>query len=157
MSVCDSGLWNDYLLPKFSSRSAQLIIGAAGHADHRLDQIDQHTITRNFIGSLLLAVVWSTCVGPTLGGPIALASQGKDLIWDSLIMASFALVVVSFILTTRYSDHNLIQPTAARCRYCPDWRRPYSAQCLCLLGLPLILTSTIHSKLGCLMHCLIGQ
>ena len=105
MSVCDSGLWNDYLLPKFSSRSAQLIIGAAGHADHRLDQIDQHTITGHFIGSLLLAVVWSTCVEPTLGGAIALALLGKYLIWASLItasliMASFALGVATVILTT---------------------------------------------------------
>lgn len=44
------------LLPKFSSGFAQLITGAAGHADNRLDQIDRHTIANHFTGGLLLGV-----------------------------------------------------------------------------------------------------
>ena len=87
------------LLPKFSSGFAQLITGAAGHADNRLDQIDRHAIAGQIIGGLLLGVVWSPCIGPILGGAIASASQGKDLIWASLIMAIFALRVATVILT----------------------------------------------------------
>ena len=96
------------LLPKFSSGFAQLITGAAGHADNRLDQIDRHTIAGQFIGDLLLGVVWSPCIGPTPVGAIALASQGKDPIWASLIMNSFALGVATVILTTGYGARNLI-------------------------------------------------
>ena len=96
------------LLPKFSSGFAQLITGAAGHADNRLDQIDRHTIAGQFIRDLLLGVVWSPCIGPTPVGAIALASQGKDLIWASLIMNSFALGVATVILTTGYGARNLI-------------------------------------------------
>ena len=96
------------LLPKFSSGFAQLITGAAGHANNRLDQIDWHAIAGQIIGGLLLGGVWSQCVGPTLGGAIASASQGKDLIWASLIMAIFALGVATVILTTGYGARNLI-------------------------------------------------
>ena len=96
------------LLPKFASGFAQLITGAAGHADNKLDQIDRHAIAGQIIGGLLLGVVWSPCIGPILGGAIASASQGKDRIWASLIMAIFALGVATVILTTGYGARNLI-------------------------------------------------
>ena len=40
---------------------------------------------------LLLGVVWSPCVGPTLGGAVALASQGQQLTQIATIMALFGL------------------------------------------------------------------
>ena len=40
---------------------------------------------------LVLGLVWSPCVGPTLGGAIALASQGRNLIQIMLLMSLFGL------------------------------------------------------------------
>lgn len=40
---------------------------------------------------LLLGVVWSPCVGPTLGAAITLASQGESLPQVGLVMAAFGL------------------------------------------------------------------
>lgn len=40
---------------------------------------------------ILLGVVWSPCVGPTLGATITLASQGQDLGHVALMMALFGL------------------------------------------------------------------
>ena len=40
---------------------------------------------------LLLGIVWSPCVGPTLGAAIALASQGQQLAEVTLVMALFSL------------------------------------------------------------------
>jgi cytochrome c-type biogenesis protein len=40
---------------------------------------------------MLLGVVWSPCVGPTLGATITLASQGQDLVHASLMMALFGV------------------------------------------------------------------
>jgi cytochrome c-type biogenesis protein len=40
---------------------------------------------------LLLGLVWSPCVGPTLGAASLLASQGKDLGMVALAMAAFGL------------------------------------------------------------------
>ncbi|MBU0498455.1 MAG: cytochrome c biogenesis CcdA family protein [Gammaproteobacteria bacterium] len=44
-----------------------------------------------FILGLLLGIVWSPCVGPTLGAAVTLASQGQDLPQVVLLMALFGL------------------------------------------------------------------
>lgn len=47
-------------------------------------------VSQLFIG-LLLGVVWSPCVGPTLGAATTLAAQGRDLSRIALVMAMFGL------------------------------------------------------------------
>jgi cytochrome c biogenesis protein CcdA len=42
-----------------------------------------------FVLGLLLGIVWSPCVGPTLGAAVTLASQGQSLAQVSLLMALF--------------------------------------------------------------------
>ena len=44
-----------------------------------------------FALGLLLGIVWSPCVGPTLGAATTLASQGRNLAQISLLMAVFGL------------------------------------------------------------------
>lgn len=44
-----------------------------------------------FALGLLLGVVWTPCVGPTLGAATALATQGRDLVQISLLMAVFGI------------------------------------------------------------------
>lgn len=46
-------------------------------------------IVGQFLLGLLLGVVWSPCVGPTLGAAIALASQGEQFAQTALVMALF--------------------------------------------------------------------
>jgi cytochrome c-type biogenesis protein len=44
-----------------------------------------------FVLGLLLGIVWSPCVGPTLGAATTLASQGRNLAQISLLMAVFGV------------------------------------------------------------------
>lgn len=44
-----------------------------------------------FILGLLLGIVWTPCVGPTLGTAVTLASQGEQLAQVTLVMALFGL------------------------------------------------------------------
>jgi cytochrome c-type biogenesis protein len=44
-----------------------------------------------FTLGLLLGVIWSPCVGPTLGAATTLASQGRDLAHISLLMGVFGV------------------------------------------------------------------
>lgn len=44
-----------------------------------------------FLMGLVLGVMWSPCVGPTLGAAATLASQGTDLVRVSLLMVVFGL------------------------------------------------------------------
>lgn len=48
-------------------------------------------IPGQFLVGLLLGLVWSPCIGPTLGAAITLASQGRDIGQAALMMALFGL------------------------------------------------------------------
>lgn len=90
------------LVPRLSLAFSTATAGIAASADGRLDQIDRSTARGQFLGGLLLGAVWSPCVGPTLGGAIALASQGEDLWRAAGIMAFFAAGVSTLILGLAY-------------------------------------------------------
>ena len=46
---------------------------------------------RQFVIGLGLGIIWSPCVGSTLGAATTLASQGRDLTQIALLMMIFAL------------------------------------------------------------------
>ncbi|WP_395701792.1 cytochrome c biogenesis CcdA family protein [Aquabacterium sp.] len=63
-----------------------------GDAGQRwLARLDPQGLRGQFIVGLMLGVVWSPCVGPTLGAAIVLASQGTQLAQAALVMALFGL------------------------------------------------------------------
>ena len=64
-------------------------IGSAGNG--LLDRWHLDGLAGQFAIGLLLGVVWSPCVGPTLGAAIMLASQGSQLPQIALLMSLFGL------------------------------------------------------------------
>ena len=86
------------LVPAFGQRFELATAGFASGADSRMHGLDLSGFKGQFLGGLLLGAVWSPCIGPTLGGAIALASQGTNLIWAASIMIAFALGVSTLIL-----------------------------------------------------------
>lgn len=60
-------------------------------------------LSGQFVVGLVLGMIWSPCVGPTLGATIVLASQGKHLANSALIMALFSfgaalpIVILAYI------------------------------------------------------------
>ncbi len=56
-----------------------------------LSRISTDGLLGQFILGLLLGIVWSPCVGPTLGATITLASQGQNLAHATLVMALFGI------------------------------------------------------------------
>ena len=86
------------LVPMLSSRFEMATAGMAGSADAQMNQIDNPGLKGQFIGGLLLGAVWSPCIGPTLGGAIALASQGESFGYVTVIMSFFALGVSTIII-----------------------------------------------------------
>ena len=86
------------LVPAFSRRFEMATAGVAGGADARINDLDSGNLQGQFLGGLLLGAVWSPCIGPTLGGAIALASQSENLGYVTLIMSFFALGVSTIIL-----------------------------------------------------------
>lgn len=86
------------LVPAFSRRFEAATQGVAGAANKQMLGLDLAGNSGQFLGGILLGAVWSPCIGPTLGGAIALASQGESLLWATLIMLFFAFGVSTLIL-----------------------------------------------------------
>lgn len=69
---------------RFSAR-----VGSGGQ--HALGAIKGEGLKSQFLIGLLLGLVWSPCVGPTLGAATTLAAQGRDLAQIALLMLLFGL------------------------------------------------------------------
>jgi cytochrome c biogenesis protein CcdA len=65
--------------------------GLSSSGQSLLSRISTDGLFGQFILGLLLGVVWSPCVGPTLGATITLASQGQNLAHATLVMALFGI------------------------------------------------------------------
>lgn len=64
-------------------------LGAAG--DGFISRLNLDGLAGQFVIGMVLGVVWSPCVGPTLGAATTLASQGQNLAQISLLMVVFGL------------------------------------------------------------------
>lgn len=70
---------------------AAAVSGLSGAGQGLLARVRVDGRGGQFLLGLLLGVVWSPCVGPTLGAAVTLASQGRSLAQVALLMALFGL------------------------------------------------------------------
>lgn len=68
---------------------AQSISGVGGFGNSLLSKMTINGLTGQFVIGLLLGLIWSPCVGPTLGAAITLASQGTHISSIALMMGVF--------------------------------------------------------------------
>lgn len=84
-----------FALVLLSSRLQERFAGAAsglsGAGNNLLAKVSLDGLSGQFVLGLLLGVVWSPCVGPTLGAAITLASQGQDIGRVSVVMLLFGI------------------------------------------------------------------
>lgn len=79
------------LSKKLQERFAVATSGASGAGSKILSTLNIGGLRGQFLVGLLLGLIWSPCVGPTLGAAITLASQGRDLPQIVAMMAVFGL------------------------------------------------------------------
>jgi cytochrome c biogenesis protein CcdA len=79
------------LSPKLQERFATATSGLSSAGDGLLAKFKVDGLAGQFVVGLVLGVIWSPCVGPTLGAATTLASQGRDLAQIALLMMIFAL------------------------------------------------------------------
>ena len=72
-------------------RFALATSGLSDAGNSMLARLRLDDLRGQFVIGLVLGLVWSPCVGPTLGSAIALASQGTDLAAIALLMLVFGL------------------------------------------------------------------
>lgn len=100
------------IVPAFSRRFELATAGPASDAGSQMMHIDTSSNRGQFLGGALLGMVWSPCIGPTLGGAIALASQGQSLVYVTLIMMFFALGVSTLIIALGLGARETIRARA---------------------------------------------
>jgi cytochrome c biogenesis protein CcdA len=72
-------------------RFAAASSGLSGLGNAWLARVNGDGLGGQFFIGLLLGIVWSPCIGPTLGAAITLASRGQHLAEATLVMAIFSL------------------------------------------------------------------
>lgn len=112
------------VVPQFAHRFEMATAGVAAGADARMNDIDAGSTKGQFFGGLLLGTVWSPCIGPTLGGAIALASQGENLFFVTLIMMAFAAGVSTLIIGLGLGAREAIRSRANALRGLAERSKP---------------------------------
>ncbi len=126
------------LVPRFSEGFATATAGFSARADASFDEVDQSSPFGQLAGGVLLGAVWSPCIGPTLGGAIALASQGESLGWVTAIMVFFALGVSTIIIALAYGARSVIQRRQAAMRAIAGKARPIMGAVFVATGLAIL-------------------
>ncbi|MBV2358849.1 cytochrome c biogenesis CcdA family protein [Thalassococcus sp. CAU 1522] len=127
------------LLPQAGAVLAAATAGLSARADGGLDRVDRSGLGGQFLGGLLLGAVWSPCIGPTLGGAIALASQGENLARATGIMVFFALGVSTLVLGLAHGTRGAIGRHNAALRRAALHLRPVLGAAFVLVGVALLL------------------
>lgn len=126
------------LVPALGRKFEMATTGMASGADIKLHGMDLSGFKGQFLGGLLLGAVWSPCIGPTLGGAIALASQGQNLGWAALIMIFFALGVSTLILGLGFGAAGAIRSRANSLRALAEKSKPLMGLIFILVGLMIL-------------------
>ena len=79
------------LVPALQTRFATATAGLGASGDGVLSRVSGAGWTGQFAVGLVLGLVWSPCVGPTLGAATTLAAQGSHLGQIALLMLLFGL------------------------------------------------------------------
>lgn len=140
------------LVPRFGAVFATAAGGLSSGANVRLDANDPTGLRGQFFTGALLGAVWSPCVGPTLGGAIALASQGEGLVHAAAIMVAFALGISMVMLALAYGTREAIMRRQASLRRLADKARPIAGGVLVAVGLMILFGVQYHIEGWILDH-----
>ena len=125
------------LVPAFGAGFATATAGVSARADGGITRLDQSGPLGMTLGGVLLGAVWSPCIGPTLGGAIALAASGEGLVQAALIMIAFALGVSTVMLALAYGARGALQRRQSWMRAIATRAKPVLGVTFVLVGLSL--------------------
>ncbi len=126
------------LTPALSSRFELATAGLSARADTSLSQSSASGLQGQFLGGLLLGAVWSPCIGPTLGGAIALASQGESMLRATAIMVAFALGVSTLIIALGWGTATAIRGRTQSLRGLAERSKPILGALFIAVGLMIL-------------------
>lgn len=95
-------------IPKIQQLAERAAGPLANWAAERQARLERFGLAGQAAIGVLLGLVWSPCVGPTLGAATLLAAQGKDLGDVAVVMAAFALGIATILLLLGFATRTLM-------------------------------------------------
>ena len=96
------------LVPRLQERLTLLFSPLANWASRRQAGLDRFGLAGQAMVGVLLGLVWSPCVGPTLGAATVLAAQGQNLAQVALVVAAFGCGIASVLLILAYATRTML-------------------------------------------------
>ena len=123
------------LSPQTQTLFARAAAPLADRAGARLDRLNDSGGAGQLAVGVLLGVVWSPCVGPTLGGAIGLAASGEGLFHAGITMLAFGAGISTLLVALAYGSRELLVARRRRLAAWIPWAKPMMGGALLLVGL----------------------
>ncbi|MFM9852196.1 MAG: cytochrome c biogenesis CcdA family protein [Sphingomonadaceae bacterium] len=95
-------------IPAAQDWLARVATPLANWAQARQSGMDQYGLAGQAMIGALLGLVWSPCVGPTLGAATVLAAQGQNLGQVALTMLAFGLGIATLLVLIAFATRSLL-------------------------------------------------
>jgi cytochrome c-type biogenesis protein len=141
------------LFPHLSSVTTltQLATPLANWANARQVKMEGYGLAGQAGIGVLLGLVWSPCVGPTLGVATVLAAQGENLPQVALVMAAFGLGIATILLILATATRGFLMRWRGNMMSAGSGGKRVLGGVLVVIGL-LILTGIDHQIEGVLVY-----
>ena len=138
------------LVPRLQDGLTRLVMPLASWASRRQAGLDRFGLAGQAMVGVLLGLVWSPCVGPTLGAATVLAAQGQDLAQVALVMAAFGFGIASVLLVLAFATRSLLTRWRGAMMHAGHRGKRVLGAILLIVGL-MILTGADHLIEGVLV------
>ena len=141
------------LVPRAQAVLARVASPLASRANAGIDRVQGAGAGGQLAVGVLLGAVWSPCVGPTLGGAIALAASGDNLGQAGITMLAFGIGVSSVLMALAYGSREILNARRERLMSWMPWAKPAMGATLLVVGVAIFfhLDRMIESRLLDLM------
>ena len=141
------------LVPRAQGVLARVASPLASRANVGIDRVQGAGAGGQLAVGVLLGAVWSPCVGPTLGGAIALAASGDNLGQAGITMFAFGIGVSTVLMALAYGSREILNARRERLMFWMPWAKPAMGAMLLVVGVSVFfhLDRVIESRLLDLM------
>lgn len=141
------------LVPRAQDVLARVASPLASRANNRIERVQGAGAAGQLAVGVLLGAVWSPCVGPTLGGAIALAASGEHLGQAGITMLAFGIGVSTVLMALAYGSREILNARRDRLMSWMPWAKPAMGVTLLVVGVSVFfhLDRMIESRLLDLM------
>lgn len=141
------------LVPRAQALLASVATPLANRANVGIDRVQGAGVAGQLAVGVLLGALWSPCVGPTLGGAIALAASGENLGQAGITMLAFGIGVSTVLMALAYGSREILNARRERLMAWMPWAKPVMGATLLVVGVAVLfhLDRMIESRLLDLM------